>query len=520
MGRSPHQAFFDKKQEMGNFMPHEKALLGQPAAAYLRKSRVEEGLNTEEVLRKHRQGLEECAQRHGLEIQDYYPEVVSGESLYGRPQMLRLLEAVEQGRYRAVLCMDLDRLSRGRMTDQGIILDAFKNSGTLIVTPDKVYDLADEIDDELAEFKTFMSRREYKIINKRLRRGLQRSIQDGCYVANAPYGYRKTTIDRKPTLEIFEPEAKFVRIMFQLYADGYGCVSIANQINAMGARPHRSAAFSRNSVAKILRNPSYIGKIVWDQKTHIKKNSKGNLKHITIYNPPEKWTVVDGLHPPIIEKEVYQKVQDIMAGRYRPAYHDGTVKSPLAGLVKCAACGGSMQRMTMKGHPYLLCPRAGCCAAAKFELVEARILQHLEELLAKIDLEQPAHHQDLTPLEDALTAITKELGAASRQKARLHELLELGEYDLPTYRERMGVVMDKIHSLEQRQEDARRRLQQAMEYDPSFQAEDIRAVLGAYQASDAAHRNALLHSVIEVLYYTKKKKTKPADFELEFLMKI
>ena len=80
--------------------------------------------------------------------------------------------------------------------------------------------------------------------------------------------------------------------------------------------------------------------------------------------------------------------------------------------------------------------------------------------------------------------------------------------------------MDKIHSLEQRQEDARRRLQQAMEYDPSFQAEDIRAVLGAYQASDAAHRNALLHSVIEVLYYTKKKKTKPADFELEFLMKI
>ena len=168
--------------------PNDRDMLGKTAAVYLRKSRAEEGMETDEVLRNHRQWLTECADRHGLDIVAYFPEVVSGESLYARPQMLRMLEAVEAGEYDAVLCMDLDRLSRGRMKDQGMILDAFRDSGTLIVTPDKVYNLTDEIDDELAEFKTFMSRREYKIINKRLRRGLQRSIQDGCYVANAPYG--------------------------------------------------------------------------------------------------------------------------------------------------------------------------------------------------------------------------------------------------------------------------------------------------------------------------------------------
>lgn len=500
-------------------MTNKNDMLGQNAAVYLRKSRMEEGLETEEVLRRHRQGLTECAEYHGLCITEYYPEVVSGESLYARPQMLRLLEAVEAGRYDAVLCMDLDRLSRGRMKDQGIILDAFKDSGTLIVTPEKVYNLSDEIDDELAEFKTFMSRREYKIINKRLRRGLQRSIQDGCYIANAPYGYKKVTADRRPTLEVYEPEAKFVRIMYSMYADGYGCVSIANQVNAMGARPHRSGSFSRSSVAQILRNPTYIGKIVWDQKTHIKKNSKGNQKHITIYNPREKWTIVDGLHPPIIEKEVYDKVQDIMTGRYRPAYNDGTVKSPLAGLVKCAKCGNNMQRMTIKGQPYLLCTRKGCCAAAKFELVEARVLSHLEDALDKIELEQPAHQLDLAPLEEALAAIAKELSAANRQKTRLHELLELGEYDLPTYRERMAAVMEKIGGLERRQEDAQKRLEQAQTYNPEVQAANIRTVLDAYSASDPAHRNALLHSVIEKISYTKHKKTKPADFELEFVLK-
>lgn len=494
-------------------------MLGKTAFVYLRKSRMEEGLETEEVLRKHHKALDECAQRHGLEILGYFSEVVSGESLYARPQMLRLLEAVEAGSCDAVLCMDLDRLSRGRMKDQGMILDAFRESNTLIITPDKVYNLSDEIDDELAEFKTFMSRREYKIINKRLRRGLQRSIQEGCYVANAPYGYRRVYIDRRPTLEIFEPEAKLVRAMFQLYAEGYGCTSIAHQINAMGGHPHRSAAFSRNSIAKILRNPTYIGKIIWDQKSHIKKNVKGNPKHITIYNPKEKWTITDGLHPAIIEKALFDKVQEIMEGRYRPAYHDGTVQSPLAGLVKCGNCGGNMQRMVFKTQAYLLCPRRGCCASTKIDLVESRILAHLEDLLEALQVEQPDSAPNIAPLEEAVAAIGRELQAARRQKDRLHELLELGEYDLPTYRERMKAVMDKLTALEGQQEAAQRRLKEAKAYDPGAQEKRIQAVLDAYRAGDAAQKNALLHSVIDVVYYYKAKKTKPADFELDFVMK-
>ena len=492
---------------------------GRTAAAYLRKSRMEEGMDTEEVLRRHRQGLAECAQRHGLTIVDFYPEVVSGESLYARPQMLRLLEDVEAGRFDAVLCMDLDRLSRGRMKDQGIILDAFRDSGTLIVTPDKVYDLSDEIDDELAEFKTFMSRREYKIINKRLRRGLQRSIQEGCYVSNAPYGYRKAVVGRRPTLEICEPEAEFVRIMYRLYADGFGCQSIAGQVNAMGARPRRSAAFSRNSVAQILRNPTYIGKIVWDQKTHIKKNSGGNLRRVTIYNPREKWTVTDGLHPPIIDRDLYDEVQEIMAGRRHPPRNDGTVKSSLAGLVKCANCGGNMQRLVMKKQAYLLCTRAGCCASARFELVEGRIIRHLEDVLSGIELERPSCRRDLTPLRSTLEAVTREWNAAVRQKNRLHELLELGEYDLPTYRERMSAVTEKMEELERRREDARLRLERAAARPLSRRAAGIHTVLDAYAARDAAHRNALLHAVVERVIYRKEKKTSPAAFELEVILR-
>lgn len=500
-------------------MTDKKDMDGQIAGAYLRKSRMEEGLDTDEVLRRHRESLEECAQRHGLLVEEWYPEVISGESLYARPQMLRLLEDVEAGRFDAVLCMDLDRLSRGRMKDQGIILDAFKDSSTKIVTPDKVYDLSDEIDDELAEFKTFMSRREYKIITKRLRRGLKRSIQDGCYVANAPYGYRKTVVDRRPTLEIYEPEAKFVRLMYQMYAAGYGCTAIAGQVNAMGARPHRSASFSRSSVAMILRNPTYVGKIVWDQKTHIRKNAKGNPKHITIYNPREKWTITDGLHPPIVDKELFDKVQGIYDKKYRPSKQDGTVKSPLAGLVYCANCGGHMQRMQMHTQPYLLCPRKGCCASAKFDLVETRVLRYLEATLEQLRVASPEEVRDLGALEEALAAINKELAAATRQKARLHELVELGEYDLPTYRERMAAVKEKIADLERRQGELSHRLELERSADPAAQARQIEAVLSVYSTADGAGRNALLHSVIDRIDYSKAKKSAPNDFELSITLR-
>lgn len=491
------------------------------AAEYLRKSRMEEGMDTVEVLARHRQALREYAASHEIHIIETYCEVVSGESLYARPEMLRLLSDVEEGKYEAVLVMDLDRLSRGRMKDQGIILDAFKDSGTLIVTPEKTYDLSDEIDDELAEFKTFMSRREYKIINKRLRRGLAQSIRDGCYVANAPYGYRKVTVDRKPTLEINEDEAKFVRMMFELYVQGFGCVSVARHVNALGARPHRSESFTRSSVANILRNPTYIGKIVWDQKKHIRKGSHGNPKHITIYQPREKWTITDGLHPAIVSKELYDQVQEILAGRYLPPSNDGTVKSSLAGLVKCARCGKNMQRMGMnKGQTYLLCNTPGCCAGAKFEFAEERVLTMLQEELDRLTLHKPLEKaKDTAALDASLAAVRKELTSANGQKNRLYELLELGEYDLPTFRERMGKVKEKIAGLEEKEKSLQDKLERARTADPSALAKRIQAVLEAYSTSDAPHRNALLKSVIETAWYTKEKKSKPADFTMTLTLK-
>uniref|UniRef100_UPI0028AA0FB8 recombinase family protein n=1 Tax=Faecalispora jeddahensis TaxID=1414721 RepID=UPI0028AA0FB8 len=286
-------------------------------AIYLRKSRADDADEpVEETLERHRKTLLEFAEKNALAIseQNIYKEVVSGDALYARPEMLRLLKDVEAEKFNAVLCMDIDRLGRGSMAEQGIILETFKTSGTKIMTPVKTVDLDNDADEDYTEFKTFLSRQELKMIKRRLKAGTQRTIKDGGYIANAPYGYEKAYRDKKPTLKIKEDEAKIVRLMFRMYVEeGAGCQMIAETVNAMGARPRRSDRFGRSSVMKILKNNVYIGKIVWNQKTHLRK---GSGKSIAVSNPKEKWIITDGIHPPIVDEELFEKAQEIFERRH------------------------------------------------------------------------------------------------------------------------------------------------------------------------------------------------------------
>ncbi len=154
---------------------------------YLRKSRAEAlEDNAGATLRRHREILLENARQRGLAISEIYEEVVSGENLYARPEMLRLLADAEAGKFGAVLCMDIDRLGRGSMSQQGVILETLKAAGVRIITPQKVYDLNDEADEDYTELQTFFARKELKRIKKRMRRGMVNTAEEGGYLANAP----------------------------------------------------------------------------------------------------------------------------------------------------------------------------------------------------------------------------------------------------------------------------------------------------------------------------------------------
>ncbi len=486
---------------------------------YLRKSRMEEQADLAETLRRHKDTLYKIADSMGYNVGTVFEEVVSGESLYARPQMMALLEKVEGGTVDAVLCMDIDRLGRGGMRDQGLILDMFRETNTKIITPDHTYDLNDESDDQLTEFKAFFSRQEYKQITKRLRRGLRQTILEGCYVSPAPYGYRNIIKDKKPTLEIIEDEARHVQMINDMYCSGIGSAEISARLNAMGAKPHRGIRFHRNSILFILQNPVYIGKVVWNRTKDIRKGAKGNDKHITVNLPQEKWTIVDGLHPALITEAQFKLAQEIAKARYIPPSNDGTIKSPLAGLVRCSSCGKNLQRMNeRKGVPYLMCNTPGCCAGIKYEFVEPLIMDHLRDKLADLKADIPII-DDSQKYAVILDSIKTEISKVLKQKDNLHNLLEQGTYDVVTYRERMKVISDKLDELADQEQAAKLDIEKHQTTDKTALADKITYALEVYNACGPAERNRLLKSFVDHIVYSKEKKSKQNDFQLRIFYK-
>lgn len=490
---------------------------------YLRKSQSDQpDESTEEVLAKHRRMLMELAASMGVRISDIdiYEEVVSGESLYARPEMLRLLEQVEAGAYDGVFCMDIDRLGRGSMAEQGVILETFRASETLIICPGKTYDLTNDADEELTEMKALFARFELKMIRKRMRRGLMQTIEAGGYVANQPYGYRKCTVGKLPSLEIDEDQAVFIRHIYKRYLEGVGAQTIAEELNAMGSVPNRSAKWNRNTVRHVLRNPTYAGKIAWNRVKRYKP-TKQNPRPYAKHQKMEDWIMVDGLHPAIIPWEEWTRAQDIRKGRYIPSQNHGQVANVMAGLIVCGNCGHNMQRMgANRGDARILCTEKGCIPSTKYDLVEERLLANLEHIRDDLQIEvQQAEAPDISGLLVERKTVEAKLKKIASRMDTLHELLEDGTYDRATFKERMAKAEAEQCALLEQQADVEKRIQAALSRDKVIILNRLTNMLQLYPTLDNEAKNQILKAVVDHAVYSKDPKTKPMDFNLQVYLK-
>ena len=473
----------------------------------------------EETLDRHKRTLFEFAKKAGLTVSEIYCEVVSGDGLFVRPEMIRLLNDVEQGLYGGVICMDIDRLGRVDTKDRGIILNTFKESGTKIITPTKTYDLSDEIDEFSTEMQMLFARQELKKITKRLRAGITRSVTDGCHVGEPPYGYRRTYIDKKPTLEIYEPEAEVIRMVYDMYVNQhFGSSTIARTLNNMGLKPRKNDHFSRTTISFYLSNPIYIGKIVFN-KRHIVKKKLPTDKHVRVLNPQEDWIVTDGIHPAIIDEKLFEEAQTIRLTRAHPPSFTGELMNPLAGLVRCANCGEIMTRQTSKKTPpRLICNTVACNRSTLVELVEEEVLEMLSSTLTNCNISNEAKKENenrIATVKSTITEFKKQLTVLNGQKDNLHDLLEQGVYDIKTFTERSKLITDKISSVEQTLEKNNKIL---ISIDKEPQRKEIvplvECLLENHDTMSAADKNVILKKAIRNIYYRREKKTN-SKFEIK-----
>lgn len=115
-----------------------------------------------------------------------YEEVASGEKIESRKEMQKVLQHVEDQLYDGVVVMDIDRLGRGENKDWALIKDTFLNSETVIITPNKIYDLKIDNEDVSFDFMSIYARIEYKAIERRMKQCKEAGANKGMWTNGKP----------------------------------------------------------------------------------------------------------------------------------------------------------------------------------------------------------------------------------------------------------------------------------------------------------------------------------------------
>ena len=164
---------------------------------------------------------------------------------------------------------------------------------------------------------------------------------------NPPFGYMKNP-DNKKEWMIDEEAAKVVRKIFALCIDGFGPTQIAKKLkadkvmtpteywNSIGRNCSKPPAVPYNwcsaTVADILSKQEYCGDTV-----NFRSTTKSFKNKTKIERPQEEWKIFPNTHPAIIEREVFELVQELRQHRRRPT--KSGIVSPFSGLLYCADCG-------------------------------------------------------------------------------------------------------------------------------------------------------------------------------------
>ena len=485
-----------------------------PFALHLRKSRadIEAELRGEgESLSRHKKRLVDFAERMQMDIVAEYREIISGDKLSDRPEMQRLLSDVAAGMYEGVLTVEVSRLTRGDLMDQGRIMNTFKYSGTKIITPEHTYDLSEDWDEDVITSDMMMARREYKYIKRRLQRGRLASANEGLWQSPAPFGYRKVKIPRGKgwTLEPDPEQAPLVKMIFEAYAvERIGGAKIAQRLNDLGSRTTRGNLWTADTVAWLSRNPVYTGKVRWNDRVSVTRMDRDGLQ--VRREKSATPILADGKHPPIISQELFEAVQRVRAGHDLTRNHTSApVRNPLSGLVFCAECGRAMVRKdngNARGARYdmLKCPRAGCpTTATALSIVEDAVIDALTHWSVSVDISED-RIPDENPREKALDAARTNLNRLRAQRERIFAAYEEGAYNTADFVRRRNEKDREIESAESALRELEETVVPSREEILRYQLPQIRSVLDVYRLTpDPIDRNRLLKTVIERIHYKK-----------------
>lgn len=340
-------------------------------ALYIRLSR-EDGDKAESlsVANQRMQLMEFMERQSDLRLHDVYVDDGHTGTNFERPAFKRMIEDIEAGNVQCVLVKDLSRLGRNLPEVSKYTGEYFPHKRVRFIA---VNDLIDrnylEIDpdgDMMMDFKNMCNGFYPRDISKKVRSTFRSKQNSGQFIgAFASFGYVKSAEDHN-RLEIDPCAADIVKRIFAMYIKGHGQNTIAKILNEEGvpcpseykrqcglnyhngSRLGTTAYWTYSTVRNILRNEIYTGSMVQN------KSFRQMCKKNAVSLPREKWIVVENTHAPVIDRETWDKVQDLLQRNTRQTGLTDNVHL-FAGYLRCGDCGRAMVKIRRRGETHFNC---------------------------------------------------------------------------------------------------------------------------------------------------------------------
>lgn len=432
------------------------------AVAYCRVSTSkEEQLDS---LETQQQFFSDYARKNGYHlIHIYADEGKSGTKMKNRTQLLRMLSDAVQQQYDVVLIKDVSRLARNTL-DFLTSIRKLKSFGIKVLFVNY-----DQTTSESSEFMltllSAMAQEESANTSKRIKFGKKLNAERG-KVPNLVFGYDKIPGEYF-TLHINEKESQIVRQIFYWYArESLGTNRIASELNHRGIPTKRGSRWSQNTVARILSNPLYIGKVI-----NGKQEVADFLTSRRADRPPEDWSVVSRPELALVEEDLFDQAQRILQQNKELFHSTGQRQSQrhvFSKLIRCGCCGSSFRRVERRSRKgtvvYWTCAGRNangvdyCPNQTKIE--EKKLLVSLQEYFSSLLDDRPSvikriaaecNRQLQSRGETLLTEkdLRSSLSKASRSKQRYLEMYENEIIDMDTLKSKTQELNETIRRLQE-----------------------------------------------------------------------
>lgn len=323
-------------------------------ALYCRLSRDDGAEGDSNSVMNQKRLLQKFTKENGLGNPRYYVDDGYTGTNFNRPGFQKLLEDIEMGYVSTVVVKDMSRLGRDYL-QVGYYTDSyFPDHNIRFIAINDCVD-SDDGENELAPFRNVMNEMYARDISRKVRSSHRLRGNAGEPLSQPPYGYKKSPGNKKRW--IIDPEAAaIVRDIFAMAMEGKGNETIAATLQARkvlipmaywreqglprGGKVSQANPYKwcKSSVEKILRQQEYCGDIV-----NFKTYSKSFKNKARLPNPEENWAVFKNVHEPIIEREIWERVQQkIGKTKRRAPKPENGPKHLLADYLYCADCGSKL----------------------------------------------------------------------------------------------------------------------------------------------------------------------------------